>query len=153
MRLLLWLSIVTYFLLNFISKADFNSSDKTEYKKAPPPADWNGWQSLIDPRLQKSYDNLKKHEQERKDFLRTIKHYTTISPKDVQVAFIIDRYNLFGDDLNSTSFKEDTKWLEIYKREVKIAQDNLDGQAYIFFFEEYVKLLLKRSGIIKIIGQ
>ena len=72
-----------------------------------------------------------------------------ISHKDVQVAFIIDRYNLFGDDFNSTSFEEDTKWLNIYKKEVKIAKDNLDGQAYIFFFEEYVKLLLKRSGIIK----
>jgi hypothetical protein len=156
MRLLLWLSIVTYFLINFISKADFNSSDESraEHKKAPPPSlnenntsETDSWITFVNPILQQSYNDYIKQKKQKEEFQEEIKHYATLTKSELNLAIMIHRFNLRGDDFDPSIYDECTHWMQIYEKETIIARENYDGAAYVFFFEEFVKLTFKRAGI------
>ena len=40
--------------------------------------------------------------------------------------------------------------MKIYEKEIEIARENYDGPAYVFFFEEFVKLTFIRAGVDKL---
>ena len=61
---------------------------------------------------------------------------------------MIHQYNLKGPHYDPNKFDEYTKWMRTYEKEITIAMDNYDAGAYVFFFEEFVKLTIKRAGII-----
>ena len=42
--------------------------------------------------------------------------------------------------------------MKIYETEIEIARENYDGPAYVFFFEEFVKLTFIRAGVDKYKG-
>jgi len=80
-------------------------------------------------------------------FYRIIDGYFIIDPRKVELAKLILKWNLEGADFNPDTYEEDTKWLGIFKKEMQIAEDNLDVGAYIFFYQEHINLVIKRSGM------
>jgi len=85
--------------------------------------------------------------EELEEFYKTIDRYFIIDPKKEQLAKLILMWDLKGEDLNPDTYDEDTKWLDIFKKEMQIAEDNLDIGAYIFFYQEHVNLVIERSGM------
>ena len=84
---------------------------------------------------------------ELKVFYARVEGYKFMDPKLIELARLILEWNLEGAKFNPDTYDEDTKWLVIYKKEMQVAEDNLDIGAYIFFFQEHVLLVIKRSGM------
>ena len=84
---------------------------------------------------------------ELKVFYARIEGYQFMDPKLIELASLALKWNLEGENFNQETYDEDTKWLVIYKKEMQIAEDNLDIGAYIFFFQEHVRLAIERSGM------
>ena len=84
---------------------------------------------------------------ELKVFYARVEGYKFMDPKLIELARLILEWNLEGAKFNPDTYDEDTKWLVIYKKEMQVAEDNLDIGAYIFFFQEHVMLAIKRSGM------
>jgi hypothetical protein len=80
-------------------------------------------------------------------FYARVEDYKFMDPKLIELARLILEWNLEGAKFNPDTYDEDTKWLVIYKKEMQIAEDNLDMGAYIFFFQEHVHLVIKRAGM------
>ena len=86
-------------------------------------------------------------EAELKEFYKRIEGYQFMDPKLIELARLILEWNIEGAKFNPDTYDEDTKWLVIYKKEMQVAEDNLDIGAYIFFFQEHVHLVIERSGM------
>jgi hypothetical protein len=86
-------------------------------------------------------------ESELKEFYTRVEGYQFMDPKLIELARLILEWNIEGADFKQETYEEDTKWLAIYKKEMQIAEDNLDMGAYIFFFQEHVHLVIKRAGM------
>ena len=80
-------------------------------------------------------------------FYARIEGYQFMDAKLIELATLALKWNLEGENFNQETYDEDTKWLVIYKKEMQLAEDNLDIGAYIFFFQEHVRLAIKRSGM------
>jgi hypothetical protein len=80
-------------------------------------------------------------------FYASVEGYKFMDPKLIELARLILEWNLEGAKFNTDTYDEDTKWLVIYKKEMQVAEDNLDIGAYIFFFQEHVHLVIKRAGM------
>ena len=85
--------------------------------------------------------------EELEKFYKTIDGYFFIDPKKEQLAKLILMWDLKGADFDQDTYDEDTKWLDLFKREIQIAEDNLDIGAYIFFSQEHVNLVIERAGM------
>ena len=85
--------------------------------------------------------------EELEEFYKTIDRYFIIDPKKEQLAKLILMWDLKGADFDQDTYDEDTKWLDIFKKEMQIAEDNLDIGAYIFFYQEHINLVIERSGM------
>jgi hypothetical protein len=92
-------------------------------------------------------DPPKPTELELKEFYMRVEGYQFMDPKLIELARLILEWNIEGADFKQETYEEDTKWLAIYKKEMQAAEDNLDIGAYIFFFQEHVHLVIKRSGM------
>ena len=102
-----------------------------------------------EPKEEKKKDEgpAKPTKEELEEFYKTIGRYFIIDPKKEELAKLILMWDLKGEDLNPDTYDEDTKWLDIFKKEMQIAEDNLDIGAYIFFYQEHVNLVIERSGM------
>jgi hypothetical protein len=102
-----------------------------------------------EPKEEKKEDEgpAKPTKEELEEFYKTIDRYFIIDPKKEELAKLILMWDLKGADFDQDTYDEDTKWLDIFKREMQIAEDNLDIGAYIFFFQEHVHLVIKRAGM------
>jgi len=108
----------------------------------------DSWQSIIDPRLQASYEAYEKEKRDRAEFSKEIGKFATLKKSQMEMALLIHKFNLKGPHFNPEKFDEYTKWMRIYEKEILIATNNYDAQSYVFFFEEFVKLTFKRAGMI-----
>ena len=108
----------------------------------------NSWVDIIDPRLQASYEAYEKEKQERAKFSKNVAKFATIKKSQLDLAVMVHQYNLKGPHFDPDKFDEYTKWMRTYEKEITIAMDNYDAAAYVFFFEEFVKLTFKRAGMI-----
>jgi hypothetical protein len=118
--------------------------------KAPPLKDeFQGWRNLINPVLQKSYEDYQKNKLLKKEFDADIRRYGKLTKDDLNLAMMIHRFNLKQNDVDQYTYNECTKWMKTYEKEIEIARANYDGPAYVFFFEEFVKLTFIRAGINK----
>ena len=106
------------------------------------------WIDIVDPRLQASYEAYEKDKRERAKFSKDIARFATLKKTRLNLALMIHQYNLKGPHYDPNKFDEYTKWMRTYEKEITIAMDNYDAGAYVFFFEEFVKLTIKRAGII-----
>jgi replicative DNA helicase len=119
--------------------------------KAPPPKnEFEGWQNLINPVLQKSYEEYQKNKLLKEQFQKDIRRYGTLTKDDLNLAMMIHRFDLKRGDVDQYTYNECTKWMKIYETEIEIARKNYDGPAYVFFFEEFVKLTFIRAGVDKL---
>jgi len=158
MRFLVKFLIVTYFIL--LSPLVTSCAEGDGFIKAPPPnedirgqEDWKDWRELINPLLQKSYEELQKQREMQIQFERDIKTYATLTKNQLQLAMNIHRYNLTHVEVTKEVYDDCTKWMVIYEAEIAIARENYDGPAYVFFFEEFVKLTFVRAGLkIKVVN-
>ena len=107
-----------------VTKAEDAEDKKEETKNPPKPTD-----------------------AELKVFYARVEGYKFMDPKLIELARLILKWNLEGADFNQDTYDEDTKWLVIYKKEMQVAEDNLDIGAYIFYFQEHVHLVIKRAGM------
>lgn len=148
---------VIYFIL--MSPLVTSCAEGDGFIKAPTPKEalsgkeeWKDWKELINPLLQKSYEELQKQKEMQIQFERDIKTHATLTKDQLQLAMNIHRYNLSHDVVDKKVYDDCTKWMEIYEKEIEIARKNYDGPAYVFFFEEFVKLTFVRAGLkIKVI--
>ena len=147
MRRLVKFLIVTYFILLSPLVTSCAEGDGFLRKAPPPKDDWLGWQSLVNPALQKSYEELQKRRQLQIQFEQDIKTYATLTKDQLQLAMNIHQYNLIHGEVDKEVFDDCTKWMVIYEKEIAIARENYDGPAYVFFFEEFVKLTFIRAGL------
>lgn len=108
----------------------------------------NSWQSIIDPKLQASYEEYQRNEREKSQFRKDIAKFATLKKKTFDLVALIHRFNLRGPHFEPTKFGEYTKWMLIYEKEILIAMDNHDAEAYVFFFEEFAKLTIQRAGMV-----
>ena len=108
----------------------------------------DSWQTIIDPRLQASYEAYEKEKRDRAEFSKEIAKFATLKKSQMEMALMIHKFNLKGPHFNPDKFDEYTKWMRIYEKEILIATNNYDAQSYVFFFEEFVKLTFKRAGMI-----
>ena len=106
------------------------------------------WLNIIDPRLQASYEAYEKDRRERAKFSKDIARFATLKKSKLNLALLIHQYDLKGPHFDADKFDEYTKWMRTYEKEITIAMDNYDAAAYVFFFEEFVKLTFKRAGMI-----
>ena len=108
----------------------------------------NSWQSIIDPKLQASYEEYQRNEREKSQFRKDIAKFATLKKKTFNMVALIHRFNLRGPHFDATKFDDYTKWMQIYEKEILIAMENYDAEAYVFFFEEFAKLTIQRAGMI-----
>ena len=108
----------------------------------------NSWQSIIDPKLQASYEAYEKVKRDKAEFSKGIAKFATLKKSQLEMALMIHKFNLKGPHFDSSKFDEYTKWMRIYEKEILTATNNYDAQSYVFFFEEFVKLTFKRAGMI-----
>ena len=106
------------------------------------------WMEIIDPRLQASYEAYEKEKRERAKFSKDVARFATLKKSQLDLAVMVHQYNLKGPHFDPDKFDEYTKWMRTYEKEITIAMDNYDAAAYVFFFEEFVKLTFKRAGMI-----
>lgn len=106
------------------------------------------WMSIIDPRLQASYEAYEKEKRERAKFSKDVARFATLKKSQLDLALMIHKFNLKGPHFDPDKFDEYTKWMRIYEKEILTATNNYDAQSYVFFFEEFVKLTFKRAGMI-----
>ena len=106
------------------------------------------WVDIIDPRLQASYEAYEKEKRERAKFSKDVARFATLKKSQLDLAVMVHQYNLKGPHFDPDKFDEYTKWMRTYEKEITIAMDNYDAAAYVFFFEEFVKLTFKRAGMI-----
>ena len=140
--------IVTYFIL--LSPLVTSCAEGDGYIKAPPlNKKFEGWQNLINPVLQKSYDEYQKNKLLKEEFNKDIRRYGTLTKDELNLAMLIHRFNLKQNDVDQYTYNECTKWMKIYEKEIEIARENYDGPAYVFFFEEFVKLTFIRASVNK----
>ena len=146
MRFFVKFSIVTYFIL--LSPLVTLCAKGDGYKKAPPPKnEYEGWQSLVNPVLQKSYEEYQKNKFLKEQFKKDIKAHATLTEDQINLAMMIHQFNLKTHEIEKKKFDEYTHWMKIYEKEIEIARENFDGPAYVFFFEEFVKLTFLRAGL------
>ena len=106
------------------------------------------WMSIIHPRLQASYEAYEQEKRERAKFSKDVARFATLKKSQLDLAVMVHQYNLKGPHFDADKFDEYTKWMRTYEKEITIAMDNYDAAAYVFFFEEFVKLTFKRAGMI-----
>ena len=106
------------------------------------------WIDIVDPKLQASYEAYEKEKRERAKFSKDIARFATLKKSKLNLALLIHQYDLKGPHFDADKFDEYTKWMRTYEKEITIAMDNYDAAAYVFFFEEFVKLTFKRAGMI-----
>ena len=106
------------------------------------------WMDIIDPRLQASYEAYEKDKREKAKFSKDIARLATLTKNKLNLAVMIHQYDLKGPHYDPNKFDEYTKWMRIYEKETSIAMANYDADAYVFFFEEFVKLTFKRAGMV-----
>lgn len=106
------------------------------------------WLDAIDQRLQASYEAYEKEKREKAKFSKDIAKLATLTKNKLNLAVMIHQYDLKGPHYDPDKFDEYTKWMRIYEKETSIAMTNYDANAYVFFFEEFVKLTFKRAGMI-----
>tara|TARA_B100002019_G_C21085585_1_gene505981 strand:- start:102 stop:563 length:462 start_codon:yes stop_codon:yes gene_type:complete len=147
MRFLAKFLIVTYFILLSPLVTSCAEGDGFLRKAPPPKNEFEGWRNLINPVLQKSYEELQKRRQMQIQFEQDIKTYATLTKDQLQLAMNIHQYNLTHGDVDKELYDDCTKWMMIYEKEIEIARENYDGPAYVFFFEEFVKLTFLRAGL------
>ena len=104
----------------------------------------NSWQSIIDPKIQASYEAYEKVKRDKAEFSKGIAKFATLKKSQLEMALMIHKFNLKGPHFDSSKFDEYTKWMRIYEKEILTATNNYDAQSYVFFFEEFVKLTFKR---------
>lgn len=151
MRFFVRFLIVTYITL--LSPLVTSCAEGDGFIKAPPPKnEFEGWQTLINPVLQKSYEEYQKNKLLKEQFEKDIRRYGTLTKDDLNLAMMIHRFNLKRGDVDQYTYNECTKWMKIYETEIEIARENYDGPAYVFFFEEFVKLTFIRAGVDKYKG-
>ena len=156
MRLVSLILKVTFIL--FLSPLVLPCAEGDGFIKAPPPKDeslknkYQGWQDLINPVLQKSYEEYQKNKLLKERFDMDVRRYGTLTKKDLNLAVTIHRFNLTRGEVDQYTYNECTKWMQIYEKEIVIARENYDGPAYVFFFEEFVKLTFIRAGVNKLGG-
>lgn len=149
MRFFVRFLIVTYITL--LSPLVTSCAEGDGFIKAPPPKrEFEGWQNLINPVLQKSYEEYQKNKLLKDQFDKDIRRYGTLTKDDLNLAMMIHRFNLKRGDVDQYTYNECTKWMKIYETEIEIARKNYDGPAYVFFFEEFVKLTFIRAGVDKL---
>lgn len=149
MRFLSKYLIVTYITL--LSPLVTSCAEGDGFIKAPPPKnEFEGWQNLINPVLQKSYEEYQKNKLLKEQFQKDIRRYGTLTKDDLNLAMMIHRFDLKRGDVDQYTYNECTKWMKIYETEIEIARKNYDGPAYVFFFEEFVKLTFIRAGVDKL---
>ena len=103
---------------------------------------------IIDPRLQASYEAYEKDKREKAKFSKDIARFATLKKSQLDLAVMVHQYDLKGPHYDPNKFDEYTKWMRTYEKEISIARDNYDAAAYVFFFEEFVKLTFNRAGMI-----
>ena len=108
----------------------------------------DSWQSIIDPRLQASYEAYEKEKRNRAEFSKEIAKFATLKKSKMEMALMIHKFNLTGPPFDPDKLDDYTKWMRIYEKEMLIAPNNYDAQSYVFFFEEFVKLTFERAGMI-----
>lgn len=106
------------------------------------------WTEIIDAKLQASYEAYEKEKRDKEKFSKDIARLATLKKSQLEMALMIHKLNLKGPYFDSDKFDEYTKWMRIYEKEILTATNNYDAESYVFFFEEFVKLTLKRAGII-----
>tara|TARA_E500000331_G_scaffold167733_1_gene162234 strand:+ start:159 stop:632 length:474 start_codon:yes stop_codon:yes gene_type:complete len=106
------------------------------------------WVDIVDPKLQASYEEYQRNERERKQFSKDIARFATLKKKTFDLVALIHQFNLRGPHFDPTKFDELTKWMRMYEKEILIAMDNYDAEAYVFFFEEFAKLTIRRAGMV-----
>jgi len=149
MRFFVRFLIVTYFIL--LSPLVTSCAEGDGFIKAPPPKnELEGWQNLINPVLQKSYEEYQKNKLLKEQFQKDIRRYGTLTKDDLNLAMMIHRFDLKRGDVDQYTYNECTKWMKMYETEIEIARKNYDGPAYVFFFEEFVKLTFIRAGVDKL---
>lgn len=149
MRFFVRFLIVTYFIL--LSPLVTSCAEGDGFIKAPPPKnEFEGWQNLINPVLQKSYEEYQKNKLLKEQFQKDIRRYGTLTKDDLNLAMMIHRFDLKRGDVDQYTYNECTKWMKMYETEIEIARKNYDGPAYVFFFEEFVKLTFIRAGVDKL---
>ena len=142
MRFFVRFLIVTYFILLsplVTSCAEGDGFIKEEGKT---------WMDVVNPKLQASYEEYQRNERERKQFSKDIARFATLKKKTFELVALIHRFNLKGPHFDPDKFDELTKWMRIYEKEILIAMDNYDAEAYVFFFEEFAKLTIQRAGMV-----
>ena len=142
MRVVTCLIIVTF--ISFLSPLVLFCAEGGGFIKE----DDKTWMDVIDPRLQASYEAYEKEQREKADFSKKIARIATLTKNKLNLAVMIHRYDLRGPHFDPSKFDEYTKWMRIYEKETSIAMDNYDADAYVFFFEEFVKLTFIRAGMI-----
>lgn len=149
MRFLIKFLIVTYITL--LSPLVTSCTEGDGFIKAPPTKnEFEGWKSLINPVLQKSYEEYQKNKLLKEQFDKDIRRYGKLTKANLNLAMMIHRFNLKKGDVDQYTYNECTKWMKIYETEIEIARKNYDGPAYVFFFEEFVKLTFIRAGVDKL---
>jgi hypothetical protein len=116
------------------------SGDKQESK--------TDWTNVVDPRLQRSYEEHQREQRLRAQFSKDIARFATLKKKTFDMVALIHKFDLKGPHYDPTKFDELTKWMRIYEKEILIAMDNYDAEAYVFFFEEFAKLTIQRAGMV-----
>lgn len=110
--------------------------------------DNNTWEDIIDPRLQASYEEYEKNKRETQEFSSRIKKFATLKKNTFNLVSLIHKFNLKGPHYDESKFDDYTKWMRVYEKEISIAIDNKDAEAYVFFFEEFARLTINRAGMI-----
>ena len=106
------------------------------------------WTNVVNPKLQASYEKHEREKRIRAQFSKDIGRFATLKKKTFDLVAFIHKFDLKGPHFDPTKFDEYTKWMRVYEREILIAMDNYDAEAYVFFFEEFAKLTIQRAGMI-----
>ena len=113
MRFLSKYLIVTYITL--LSPLVTSCAEGDGFIKAPPPKnEFEGWRNLINPVLQKSYEEYQKNKLLKEQFQKDIRRYGTLTKDDLNLAMMIHRFDLKRGDVDQYTYNECT-YACIYK--------------------------------------
>jgi hypothetical protein len=139
--------IILLILPVVISGVDDNKTI-SKSKKTINTAVAETWIANVNPKLQAAYDLYENEQREHARFLKEIASYATLKKKQFNLVAMIHRFDLRGPHFELDKFDEYTKLMRVYENEITIARENYDAAAYVFFFEEFARLSIKRAGII-----
>jgi hypothetical protein len=141
--------ILVLFISSLVAKDDgFINKDTEGPKKPTKDNSQKSWTDVVNPKLQASYEAHEKEKRDRAQFSKDIGRLATLKKKQFDLVATIHRFNLRGPHYDPDKFDEYTKWMRIYEKEILVAMNNYDSESYVFFFEEFAKLTIKRAGMI-----